>query len=189
MSVDVICPECGGVIGGVGYDAQGRGPCTCFDDRPTKKSKVEKADSSDTVSIPSIPAPVTTTMSPQRVDANEAPEKLCIVCGKNVSGHRRIKDSRGYLCLDCAKAEMAQEKAGTVPCAECGRRIKEGGLVMYSGIKICRRCYVEHKESKKVLVRKVATKNFDAHERRTVLIWAILFLILGSIVVYTQLRH
>src|SRR5581483_5890443 len=79
MAVDLICPDCGGIIGGVGRDSEGRGPCTCVnhDDPP-------RANGSDTVSIPSLKG---------GYDAADGREKLCIVCGKNVAGHRRVKDS------------------------------------------------------------------------------------------------
>jgi hypothetical protein len=177
MSVDLICPECGGVIGGVGVDSQGRGPCTCF------SNSTEEAEEKDgTVSIPSPQAVIERTTS-------SMPEKVCIVCGKNLSGHRRVKDSRGYMCYRCAKEEINKEQAGTIPCAECGRRVKEKGLISYLGIKICRRCYEDHKESKRKMVKKIATKQYEIHEKRSLIILAVIFIILGMIVLFTQLRH
>jgi hypothetical protein len=177
MSVDLICPECGGIIGGVGVDANGRGPCTCFSDSP---DSLEEKDG--TVSLP----------SPQTANertTSSMPEKVCIVCGKNLSGHRRVKDSRGYMCYQCAKNEIEQEQAGTIPCAECGRRVKEKALISYLGIKICRRCYEDHKESKRKMVKVVATKQYEIHEKRSLIILAIIVAILGLIVLYTQLKH
>jgi len=182
MAVDLICPECGGVIGGVGVDAQGRWPCSCFDNSSSQEETGEEKD--DTVSMPSpqSQAVIERTTSAQ-------PEKVCIVCGKNLSGHRRVKDSRGYMCYKCAKSEIDREHEGTIPCAECGRRVKEQGLINYSGIKICRRCYEDHKESKKKIVKKVATKQYEEHEKRNLIILAVVFVILGLIVLFTQLRH
>lgn len=174
MAVDLICPDCGGVIGGTGINADGRGPCTCFKDSPSNGSA---SDPSDTVSIPAPAA---------GHDPSDFQEKLCIVCGKNVAGHRRVKDSRGYLCYDCAKAEIRQEKAGTIPCAECGRRVKEGGLVNYGGIRICRKCHEDHKEAKRKAVKKVATHHFDAHEKKGLIVLLVIFVILGLIVLWRQ---
>lgn len=170
MAVDVICPECGGIIGATGVDANGRGPCTCRSDG--------KTDGSDTVSIPS---------PSQYRDPVESAPKLCISCGKNVAGHRRVKDSRGYLCYDCAKGEIRQEREGTVPCAECGRRVKPAGIVEYGGIRICRKCYEDHKESQKKAVKKVATRHYEAHEKRNLLILTAVFVALGLIVLWRQL--
>jgi hypothetical protein len=157
MSVDVVCPDCGGIIGGTG--SGGRPACSC----------TPGVSKSDTVRI-EIPLN----------DVNEAKlEKLCIVCGKNVAGHRRVKDSRGYMCYNCAKAEMDAEKAGTVRCAECGKRVKPAGLVEYDGIKICRKCHNDHKEIKKKAVRKVATRHYELAEKKTVFVIAgILFVLL-----------
>jgi hypothetical protein len=173
MAVDLICPDCGGVIGATAKTADGREPCSCF------KDETPRAENSDTVSIPTPTA---------GTDAADFKEKICFVCGKNVAGHRRVKDSRGYLCYDCAKAEVKQEKAGTIPCAECGRRVKEGGLVNYGGIRICRKCHEDHKETQKKAVKKVATKHFDVHEKKNLIIIAVIFVVLALIVIWRQLR-
>ena len=182
MSVDLICPECGGIIGGTGVDAEGRGPCTCFKNEPhSMRSGMESSDDpSDTVSLPSPAA--------QGHDNSDKRAKLCIVCGKDVTGHRRIKDSRGYLCYACAKDEVRQEREGTIPCAECGRRVKPGGIIVHNGLKICRKCNEDHKETRKKAVKKVATHHFEKHEKRQIIIIAIILLILGLIVLWQQFK-
>jgi hypothetical protein len=163
MSVDIICPDCGGVIGGTGAD--GRRACSC----------TPSASKSDTVRI-ELPLP----------DINDTRQrKICIVCGKNVEGHRRVKDSRGYMCYACAKAEMKAEKEGTVRCAECGRRVKPAGLVDYDGIKICKKCHNDHKELKKKAVRKVATRHYELHEKKTLIWLGVVFGVLACIVLYS----
>lgn len=170
MATDVICPDCGGIVGATEADAQGRGPCTCF--------KMES--SGDTVSMPSSQESSTAT-------AAVAQPKLCIVCGKDVSGHRRIKDSRGYTCYDCAKTQIAQEKEGTVRCAECGKRLKPEGLVEYEGIKICKKCFEDHKEIQKKAVKKVAVAQYNQVEKKKVIILAVVFGVLGLIVLWRML--
>ena len=166
MAVDLICPDCGGIIGGSGTDADGRGPCTCCRDRP--------GDSSDTVSIP---------VAPKQRELKIDSVKRCILCGKDVTGHRRVKDSRGYLCYDCAKKEIHVEKAGTIPCADCKRRIKEAGLINYQGRRICKICYDFHKEQER-LKKKVPTEHYEAHEKRTIIILSVVFSILALILVW-----
>lgn len=165
MSVDIVCPECGGIIGGTGAD--GRRACAC----------TPGTSKSDTVRI-EIPLP----------DINESRvRKVCISCGKNVQGHRRVKDSRGYMCYDCAKTELDAEKEGTVRCAECGKRVKPQGLVEYGGIKICRKCHGDHKELKKKAVKRVATRHYDLHEKKTLIWVAAVFGVLALFVLYSLL--
>ncbi|HEY7087645.1 MAG TPA: hypothetical protein VH518_06115 [Tepidisphaeraceae bacterium] len=176
MAVDLICPDCGGIIGATSKSPDGREPCSCFNDRPSGRSN-GASDPSDTVSIPT---PV------QGRDAADMVEKICISCGKNVAGHRRVKDSRGYLCYDCAKAEVRQEREGTTPCAECGRRVKEGGLINYGGIKICRKCHEDHRETQRKAVKKVTTHHFDVHEKKNLIILAVVFIVLAAIVIWRQ---
>ena len=176
MAEELICPDCGGIIGGTGVDDAGRGPCTCY--KESVATQTERDDSSDTVSIPSQPAETTSDTAP----------KLCIVCGKNVSGHRRVKDSRGYLCYTCAKAEVKEEKKGTVPCTECGRRMKEAGLVAYKGKMICRTCFEHHREID-FKNRKVATKEIDEYEKRNLYILAGVFVVLGLIIIWQTLSR
>jgi DNA-directed RNA polymerase subunit RPC12/RpoP len=166
MAVDIVCPDCGGIIGGAGAD--GRRACSCVITTPSKH---------DTVRI-DLPLP----------DVNESKKKVCITCGKDLAGHRRVKDSRGYQCLACAKEEMAAEKEGTVRCAECGRRVKPQGLVDYDKIKICKRCFNDHKELKKKAVKKIATRHYEIHEKKTLMYLAIAAAVLLCLALYGYMR-
>jgi hypothetical protein len=165
MSVDLVCPECGGIIGASGAD--GKQPCICFRNGTSK---------SDTVAIE----------SPVR-DLNSS-QKICISCGRDVTGHRRVKDSRGYMCYNCAKAEQEMDKVGTLPCAECGRRVRPDALLAYGNIKICKRCFNDHKEKKKKSVKKIATRHYELHEKRTLIWLSVAFGILLCLVIYSFYR-
>src|SRR4051812_10898161 len=105
MAVDLICPDCGGIIGATDTDAEGRGPCTCLRDNGRVNGSSNDL-SSDTVSIPVPPAaqtPANPLISSDSATAtSESAAKFCIKCGKDVTGHRRVKDSRGYMCYACA---------------------------------------------------------------------------------------
>ncbi len=167
MSVDaVVCPDCGGVIGGDGNEGARRA-CTCV-------LAGAGASKHDTVRI-EVPLPA---------DVNEK-KKVCIVCKKDLAGHRRVKDSRGYMCYQCARDEMDAEKEGTVRCAECGRRVKPAGLVEYGGIKICKKCYNDHKETRKKAVKKIATRHYELHEKKTLIWLTVVFCVLGCLVLYS----
>lgn len=156
----VICPDCGGVVGAPG---PGEVACDCRAE-PAPDLQPESVDSgetkSDTVSIatPTIPG-----SGPPAV-------KPCAVCGRELAGHRRYKDSRGYVCPQCMKQEEEDKIAGKVSCPRCKRKVREAGIVTFNGRKMCRSCQLSLQESKKVLVHKVASKHYDSQEKRTVFI-------------------
>ena len=156
----VVCPDCGGLIGDV---PAGETPCTCHFQPAKTDSK------SDTATIDS-PAIV---------------EKFCVVCGKDTIGHRRLKDSRGYICYPCAKAERAAEKAGKVRCKLCRKLVKPDGLVPLNKMMVCKRCFADHQESARFR-KKIPTKHYERHEKRNLIILASLALLLLLIVVVTH---
>jgi len=164
MLEEVICPDCGGVVGAQPGDE--RQACTCFQQRRT---------------------PVYTP--PEPVDDSPPPpvEKLCRLCGKNVAGHRRMKDSLGYLCLACAKADR-REDDGLVSCAECGKRLKPMGLVDYAGTKICRTCFNDHKEMSKFQAPPPNLSVYDDREKRSLKMWLAVGGVLLLIILLTSLH-
>ena len=131
MSEDLICPDCGGVIGG--EPGQGRRVCDCFAERK---------------SVALEPRP---TVQPEFAeDPSSTGEKVCRTCGKNLKGHRRFKDSRGYQCAQCALSEQHQDvQANLVPCTECGRKLKIDGITTYEDRVMCKRCASEKRELSK----------------------------------------
>lgn len=182
MAVDLICPDCGGVIGATEIDSEGRAPCTCVRETESPSSR---DSSSDTVSIPAQREAERSST----IQAEEpSPAKLCIRCGKDVTGHRRVKDSRGYMCYACSKEEMQEEKAGTIPCGACKRRVKEAGLYEYKGRRICKIC-LDHEKEIDRKNRKVSTKHLDEHEKRNVMILGAVFAVLALIILTQLIRH
>ena len=159
MAAKIVCPDCGGVIGTAERDEPS---CTCF----------SGASKSDTATLDTPRAPST--------------EKICASCGNDVAGKKRYKDSRGYICYECAKAEREAERAGTVPCGECGRRVKPEGLIAYGGVKICKKCHTHHKETTRKRVKKVATRGYDIYEKQRVIVLAAVLGLVALILVWTQ---
>ena len=159
MSKHLLCPDCGGIIGATETTDEGH-PCECFGGAGEDRlSDTDRIDSPFPGGDPGTAAAVS---------------KICFTCGNDTTGHRRIKDSRGYQCYPCAKAERRQEVGDTVKCRECGRRVRERSLREYEGMKICGRCVEHHRDVKKKSVRKVATHSFERHERKQ-LKWLLLF--------------
>src|SRR5580700_1127770 len=134
MSTELICPDCGGIIGAEASDA-GRA-CTCFATSATA-----------TADVPTTPAPIEIAPAEdassdtvvERVE--ESPKaKVCCQCGKDLTGHRRLRDSRGYWCYACHKLDKEANKPKGVACAGCGRIVPEAALGDYEGQQMCGPC-------------------------------------------------
>ncbi len=108
-------------------------------------------------------------------------KKICRSCGKNLKGHRRYKDSRGYICVACDR----DDKARRVPCAECGKPTLPESLRPFGPVSICVRCYADHEADPKLRARRrVSTRHFDLYERRNVLMVAGVALVLLLLILY-----
>jgi hypothetical protein len=181
MSDELICPDCGGIIGATEITDEGK-PCQCFavakktavatqspsaafaksgasaQPLPTESLRAMGLNPVELYSITdSPPAPGDSSgnsgthealASSGFSQASVSPQgpvvsKLCFKCGKDVAGHQRVKDSRGYMCMDCHRAEVAEEKANP-RCADCSRRVKEAALVEFEGRRICGKCRSDH---------------------------------------------
>lgn len=143
MAGELLCPDCGGVLGATETTEAGP-PCTCFASPGAK---------SDTAV--DVPAPVA-----------QKP-KICVICGKDVAGHRRLKDSRGYLCYECAKQEQRQERGDRVRCRSCGRLVKEASLTDYEGTKICEHCLAERTTLQKQQIKRLGITGVHQRYEKT----------------------
>lgn len=111
-------------------------------------------------------------------------EKKCRLCGKDLKGHRRFKDERGYLCKDCER----EDRIRRIPCAECGKAVPPEALRPWGPISICARCWADHQNDPKLRIkRKVSTKKFEMVERQNVLIIAAVAALLLLIILIAQL--
>ncbi len=154
MDTVVVCPECGGVIGGTGQD--GLKPCTCLE-QPNAP-------------IPGMPAP------PEK-------HKVCCKCGKNLEGKKRYKDSLGYWCEACHYSEKREKRDKHVPCDSCGRYVAKDKLTEYENIRICTRCLKDRRrQARKVRRPVVFGHEHKAYEKKTTLYLAIAAIVLALII-------
>jgi DNA-directed RNA polymerase subunit RPC12/RpoP len=174
LSTKLTCPDCGGVLG---VAEPGESSCSCF-----KAESISLADASSASEAGGQP----TLNDTQAV---ETLSKVCFKCGANVVGKKRYKDSRGYMCADCNKAEIAAEKEGTARCAECGRRVKEAGLVEFRGVRMCKLCISELRDAEKKKIKPISSQNFDAQEKKNIWRMVILLIILGFFIVLSLIQH
>ena len=131
----MVCPDCGGVVGATETTEDGD-PCRCF--------AGQAKPSSDTVVIhPPSDAPTA---------------KVCRICGKDVSGRKRVKSHAGYACYDCDKEEEKRLNYGRVRCGVCGHLVKEENLLLWEAVRICPACHAEKTEAKKAQLARMGFK-------------------------------
>ncbi len=82
--------------------------------------------------------------------------KTCCHCGRDVSGHTRFKDSRGYWCKDCHKAD--KEALGEAKCRSCGRTFPKEKLIDIDGKKYCATCDKDRQKKMMENLQRQATK-------------------------------
>lgn len=166
MSTELICPDCGGIIGGDATDP-GR-VCTCFansDSSPKVQTAQAKTNELLTADLQTNDVQIGEESSSDTVvDQVEAPKaKVCCQCGKDLSGHRRLRDSRGYWCYACHKLDKEATKPKGVACADCGRIVAEAALADYEGRMLCGPCRQEQKDTAKER-RRLSPVQTTAHD-------------------------
>jgi DNA-directed RNA polymerase subunit RPC12/RpoP len=144
MIGELLCPDCGGVVGATETTEAGP-PCRCFVKDPADQAKPD-----ETVSD-AAPPEVT-------------PAKVCRVCGKDVTGQKRVRDHLGYFCYECAKEQELKEHQGRVRCQVCGKLVKPESLTPYEGTKMCPACHHERIEAKKMQIKRMGFKGARTRE-------------------------
>jgi hypothetical protein len=190
MIGEMVCPDCGGVVGATEPTDAGP-PCRCFADGSGSSSALmggtlsgsmtgtvgghaglgsdrnlgdgSEATASDLV-VPDAPPPV-------------AVVKVCRVCGTDVAGHRRYKDSLGYLCGACKEAEQLRENHGRVACRVCGKLVLPENLTEYEGTKMCPKC---HEERQKVRLQEIKRIGFKGARNRDEIRQLTIYLAIGG---------
>jgi hypothetical protein len=184
MSTELICPDCGGVIGADGSDASRA--CTCF---ATSSAAADYAPATAVAPAPIEIAPAEDASSDTVVErVEESPKaKVCCQCGKDLTGHRRLRDSRGYWCYACHKLDKEANKPKGVACAGCGRIVPEAALGDYEGQQMCGPCRAERKdlaEEQRRLSPVKTTAHDDMAKKR--LLW--MFAVIGVLLIIILLR-
>jgi hypothetical protein len=161
MADELICPDCGGIIGATEVTDAGK-PCTCF-------AYLQKAKAMDEIALEALNenADLPNTENPSNQTGSA---KICIKCGADVAGKKRVKDARGYMCYDCAKEERRDQRGGRIRCASCSRWAAESAIVEYEGIKICTHCHRERLEAKRKSFKRFGIRyNQTRHQKNQIL--------------------
>src|SRR3954471_19904404 len=110
MSQIVRCPDCGGIVGATEPSDEGA-PCTCFN-----QQEFRSADPSGTDVMPA-----------------QSPQKICRICGKDLTGKKRLKDRLGYWCPECAEEDKKRIEEHGTKCEQCGRGVPEKSMTSVDG--------------------------------------------------------
>ncbi len=172
MATVVICPDCGGAIGGDPSDPSMR-KCKC---PPARVS----SNGSDTINSSSAMMNTSTATAPETTST----KKTCCICGKDVTGRKRMKDREGkYFCIECGTADSAKKRITRTPCGGCEKHFPISDMYKMGGVYLCNNCRVaklEHAAKKRNLIGGIGSA-FRSHEMGRVkvllLIAAVLLLI------------
>jgi hypothetical protein len=110
--------------------------------------------------------------------------KFCIVCGKDITSRRRMKDRQGrYFCYECGIADnKRKEQSESYPCTSCRRPFTKDKMVERDGIFFCKRCYgvklLEFKEEEEKKIAEAKKGDGDKAKKKKKL-----FMIVGANVV------
>jgi DNA-directed RNA polymerase subunit RPC12/RpoP len=179
LDTKLTCPDCGGVLGPA---EPGVSPCTCFKSESFSDPNLDPGLGRDDFGRAAVEPSLSDTHPVETLT------KRCFKCGADVVGKKRYKDSRGYMCADCNRAEIDAEKAGTTLCPECGRRVKDAALVEFRGMRICKLCIAEQRDADKKKIRVISGKNFEAQDRRTLKILIIVMIVLAVFMVMSYFK-
>lgn len=150
MAEKLICPDCGGVVGEVTNEHDT--PCTCLSSGSSDNDAYRQA-----------------ARSGQTDDAPVAGEsaKTCRICGKDVTGQKRYKDTLGYWCIDCHKDEKKQRTAGQARCTSCGRMFPREKLLETELDRLCSTCNKERIARQREMIKSAEKKVIHrTHEKK-----------------------
>lgn len=176
MPTKIICPDCGGVIGEITSDTEVACHCAQQPLAPTIEDyrQASAAAGSDSES--------------DLREGSDGGAKVCRICGKDVTGQKRYKDSLGYWCADCHNAEKAGRVAGKKRCSSCHRLFPIEKLIESDDERLCSTCNRERNNQRRQVLRQAAKKRtYQLYEQKRLLMLAGVFLVLLIIIVMQQL--
>jgi hypothetical protein len=107
----------------------GKRACTCSKSASSAGAAIATADLNDTGARPG------------------EKQKVCCVCGKDVTHSKRMKDAATgrYWCFECGSSNPVHKAhAMDVPCPECKKHVPPTAMVKYRDHYVCAECYARH---------------------------------------------
>lgn len=171
MGEKIICPECGGVIGELTQPTDT--PCTCH----KKAAEPQQTDYQQAATIATAAAA-----------AEAESPKACRICGKDVTNAKRYKDSLGYWCEACHRADAEKRTADMARCSNCSRMFPRHKLIESDTERLCATCNRERLAQQQKKLRKLAVgRSYKLHERKQLLVLLGIFSILVLIILFQKI--
>jgi DNA-directed RNA polymerase subunit RPC12/RpoP len=161
----MLCPDCGGVVGATETTEEGD-PCRCFAGKGQPSVAIAESHTA-----PSAPV-----------------AKVCRICGKDVSGRKRVKSHAGYACYECDKEEEKRLNYGRVRCGACGHLVKEENLLLYEAVRICPACHAEKTAAKKAQLARMGFKGARTRYESKQIVGLLALLALLAAIIYVGIR-
>ncbi len=111
--------------------------------------------------------------------------KLCCMCGIDLHGKKRYKDSDSrYWCADCNDADVKRREPTN--CPDCRKEMTFGDLIEFKGTPVCQACWEKRRQSaKREEARLRAVQEVADLERQSRRKWILIAAtILGVLAIY-----
>ena len=191
MIGELVCPDCGGVVGAVEATEAGP-PCRCFADASSSANSASMTGTLTGAAVSRLDPPGDGAAADAVVPAPATVViKVCRTCGTDLNGHRRYRDSLGYLCTACHDEEQKQEHYGRVRCGVCGHLVKEEKLADYEGTLMCPNCHGERTDLRRQEIKRIGFKGARVRDelRQVYILLAVGGALLLVIVVGVLINH
>lgn len=145
----------------------------------------ENNRSSGTLADGDAAPPLRTVSSADSTITSSPTAKLCCMCGVDLHGKKRYKDSDGrYWCDGCNEADIKRRQPAT--CPDCGKEMTFGDLIEFKGTPVCQACWDKRRQSaKREDARLRAVEEAAEAERQSRRKWVRLVLIIvGVLAIY-----
>jgi len=137
------------------------------------------------------PSPTDDTVDelPDGSEPSGGKKKVCCNCGKDLTGHRRFKDSVGYWCKDCHRTDKARHKANETKCPDCGHSVAITALQTYQDRKLCFNCYKDAiQRDRREHAKKVSQIEHERYEKVRLYALIAVAVVLIGIILWSRLR-
>jgi len=108
--------------------------------------------------------------------------KVCVSCGRDVTGAQRMRDSQGkYWCIACGEADQRKKKGSDgVVCAGCSKTFAPSDMTAVNLLPYCTKCVKRRKKathSGESLLSRLTSSTDQIDKRRLALMIGVMALL------------
>jgi formylmethanofuran dehydrogenase subunit E len=115
--------------------------------------------------------------------------KVCVQCGRDVTGAQRMRDSQGkYWCIACGEADQRKRKGSEgVTCAGCSKTFPASAITTVNLLPYCGKCAKKRKSaSRESLFSRFSSSSDQIDKKRLVMMLAFMA-VLAAVALYMWL--